>query len=752
MNDLKLRFDLYVRGLSNSGWDDILERGMESVKVIGEAVEKPGVGTVTRAAMAVARTLSSSDLYYAEVLDVRTWKPMFPTCIKNQLLEILEPMVTSRIRVNRSGGTNAYLITKPGIQIAWVKDGDEGGAATEILAHVDNHASSVEYARELLWKTIDPTRIVLSSASSGGNKGGGRRHHGRGEHGQLRVSTDDLVVPASSEFSTEYAPYLQKCIEQNVNRTILFYGPPGCHAKGQLIMMSDGTFKKVEDIIVGDTLMGPSGDLRNVEELRRGRDEMVRIIPNKGQSFVVNKDHILTLVRNNWKLNKKNKSVVHYELIDVTVKEWFTWSAGRKSAHKLVRDGVVTFQEPAQKLRIDPYILGVLIGDGSTMNGIRICSMDNEILSACEDFASKNNIGFNEVKSVKNGKARTFGLTVGRGQSNSVFTSLKEMGLNVGSGDKFVPHEYKTTSVDNRRHILAGLIDTDGHLDSSGCFDYCSKSIRLAEDVAFVARSLGLAAYVSSCRKRATNSKSKDFGTYYRVCISGDLSIVPTRLLRKKANVRKQIKNVRFVGFKVEDVGVDDFYGFTLDKDGRYLLNDFTITHNTGKSTISRTLCDILKLRSLRVRVEDLSDLGSEPIVEMIKIFDPDVVIFDDLDRAVSQVALLETLETLHKRVRFVFATVNHIENLQQALIRPGRFDELVEIVKLDAAAVHAMLGEYDDAFEVVKNWPVAFVNEYVIRRRLLGPEKALAALDDLQKRVVRLMGKDPDEEEEDDE
>jgi SpoVK/Ycf46/Vps4 family AAA+-type ATPase len=147
-------------------------------------------------------------------------------------------------------------------------------------------------------------------------------------------------------------------------------------------------------------------------------------------------------------------------------------------------------------------------------------------------------------------------------------------------------------------------------------------------------------------------------------------------------------------------------------------------------------------LRSLRVRVEDVGSLGSEPVVEMMRIFDPDVVIFDDLDRAMSQVALLETLENLHKRVRFVFATVNHIESLQQALIRPGRFDELIEITKLDPAAIHKVLGpECMDSYEAVKNWPVAFINEFVLRRKVLGKEKALEALDELAKRVDRLMG-----------
>lgn len=397
-NDLKMRWELYTRCLRNSGWDSLLQRGIETVGLIGEAVAKPGPITITKAAMSVARTLTTSDLYYGEVLDPCKWKPMFPSCIKTQLLEVLEPRVTSKVNVSSSGDAIAYLITSghgvpEGVRIGWAKDGEDG-VATEILAHVDFYDKSVEFARNLLWKTVDASRIVLSSLTpnADGNKNPRRS---RGDYDQLRVSTDDLVVAAPSKFATEYAAYLKKHADLGHNRTVLFYGPPG-----------------------------------------------------------------------------------------------------------------------------------------------------------------------------------------------------------------------------------------------------------------------------------------------------------------------------------------------------------------TGKSTISRTLCDVLGLRSLRVRVEDVSSLGSEPVVEMMHIFNPDVVIFDDLDRAVSQVALLETLENLHKRIRFVFATVNNIENLQQALIRPGRFDELIEITKLDEAAVRKVLGaDCMDSFEVVKDWPVAFINEYKLRRKVLGKEKALSALDELRSRVDRLMGNNEEEQ-----
>jgi hypothetical protein len=159
----------------------------------------------------------------------------------------------------------------------------------------------------------------------------------------------------------------------------------------------------------------------------------------------------------------------------------------------------------------------------------------------------------------------------------------------------------------------------------------------------------------------------------------------------------------------------------------------------TGKSTIARMLCELSGLRSLRIRVEDVGRLSNGQLVELLGFFEPDVVIFDDLDRAGSQDALLETLQNLHNKVKFVFATANNIQQLDDALLRPGRFDEIIPIRKLDPAAVMKALGEYTDAFDDVKDWPIAFVNEYVIRRGLLGKEQAKLALDELRERVTKL-------------
>lgn len=167
----------------------------------------------------------------------------------------------------------------------------------------------------------------------------------------------------------------------------------------------------------------------------------------------------------------------------------------------------------------------------------------------------------------------------------------------------------------------------------------------------------------------------------------------------------------------------------------------------TGKSTIARTIVDMLKLRSFRIRVEDVGDIETSTIFEAIEIFQPDAIILDDFDRSHTQASLLETLEFFKYRVKLVIATVNNRNLLDEAILRPGRFDELIEVKQMDEEIVKKILGEtMADAFEVVKDWPIAFVQEYTKRRMFMTPEEAEDSTRELAQRVKRLEKYDNDE------
>ena len=314
---------------------------------------------------------------------------------------------------------------------------------------------------------------------------------------------------------------------------------------------------------------------------------MYRIVPVKGEPFTVTKDHTLTLIRTRECSNPRYPCQRHAgELVDVTVTEWLCWSERKKHLHKLIRSGAIQAFPAHRNARteIDPYFLGVILGDGCIVHGVSVTTPDKEIRCVIFQQAELWNL---RLRTEPAGKATTYFLVSDKGRrSNRLVKALRRLRLYGGrAGDKFVPDAYKYTDLAKRLEILAGLLDTDGYYIDKG-YDYISKSRRLADDVAFLCRSAGLRASVKPCIKGY-----RDFtGAYYRVSISGDCSIIPCRVKRKIAGKRQQKKSVLRTGFHAEPVGCGEYYGFTVDGDNRYLLSDFTITHNCGKTIVFSAL------------------------------------------------------------------------------------------------------------------------------------------------------------------
>jgi superfamily I DNA/RNA helicase len=360
----------------------------------------------------------------------------------------------------------------------------------------------------------------------------------------------------------------------------------GCHRKGQLLLAFDGGRVAVEDVKVGDLLMGPDSKPRRVLRLIRGRGRMVEVVPVKGDPFVVNEDHVLTLVHSG------TDGVRDIVVRDVD-REPF------RKYLKLLRASV-TFARGG-KLPVDPYFLGVLLGDGSMPKGgsVGVSKPDQEIYEEVCRQAKKWGLSVRICNAGKTSVTYQFSSGSAKGKPrfgrNPLISVLRGLGL-IGS-EKFVPQAYLRASRGDRLDVLAGLLDTDGHLYCNGGFDFISKSKALSEGVVDLSRSLGLAAYLKECRK---GCQTGFVGTYYRVSVSGDCSIIPCRIPRKKAPPRRQVKDVLRTGFLLRRRGIEFFYGFTLDGDGRYLLADYTVTHNSGKTeSLTRRIARMVTERGI---------------------------------------------------------------------------------------------------------------------------------------------------------
>lgn len=375
---------------------------------------------------------------------------------------------------------------------------------------------------------------------------------------------------------------LSKAIEKAIaeGASLLGEGPTGCHIAGQGILLFDGRVKKVEDVIVGDLLVGPDGTPRTVLALARGRQETATIRPIKGDPWTVNLDHVLTLVRTG-SIGKRQTSLTPNRIVDVTVREWLGWSKTRRHLHKLFRAPARFAQRRSDLVSsgmLDPYFLGIVLGDGTLANddGVCVTKPDPEIRAACEEQAARWGLRVRTDVGMDHNIVGAVG-----NKHHPILEQLRALKLMpIESGNRFVPAIYKTATIEERRQILAGLLDTDGSA-VNGCYDFISKSRQLAADVVFLARSVGLAAYARPCAKSCPGT----IGVYHRVSISGAMQGLPLRIARKKIRDRTQKKDPLRVGFRVDVTGkVEPYFGFKLDGDGRYLLDDFTVTHNSGKS------------------------------------------------------------------------------------------------------------------------------------------------------------------------
>ncbi len=332
----------------------------------------------------------------------------------------------------------------------------------------------------------------------------------------------------------------------------------GCHAKGQGIMMHDGSIRKVEDVNLGDKIMGDDGTKRTVLHLERGTGQMYRIKYHSGEYYDVNEDHVLALIHSNSKGTRKTG-----DKIEISVAEYLK----RSDDFKRTTIGYKSqFEFGYKELPIDPYLLGVWLGDGTTNNGYITCP-DKEIHN---ELLSKNS--GRVIEKDKCGGIRIDGLT----------TLLKKNGI---LGHKHIPHEYKTSSREQRLELLAGLLDTDGYLSKNGAgYEIIQKQKELADGIVYLARSLGMNATIN---KKIGTIKSINFkGEYYRVQISRNIWNIPCRVERKKAYKPEKTQRERLsFGFTVEKLQVDDYYGFTVDENNLYVLEDFTVTRNCGKSS-----------------------------------------------------------------------------------------------------------------------------------------------------------------------
>ena len=351
-----------------------------------------------------------------------------------------------------------------------------------------------------------------------------------------------------------------------------------CLAKGTMVRMFDGSLKPVEELQVGEQLMGDDSLPRTILSTCRGREEMFEVEQANGDNYIVNKSHILSLKSSaDFTDISKNKRFSTEKIKDVDIEEYLNWPAQMKKYYRGYKVGV---EYKEQELQLDPYIMGLWLGDG-TSSKPEITTADKEV----SDYLIKHFTSRGLVYKVYAGI--TYSFTAGIKKSKDNFFRNALQGYEV-IDNKHIPKQFLINSRDNRLKLLAGIIDSDGY-KTRNSYEVTFKNEKLMDGLVDLCRSLGFRATKKvkiakyDCITKGKHYKGESL--VYRCYIAGDnLFEIPCKLPRKQMKKATLRTNTLTYAISLKSLGEGDYYGFEIDGNKRFLLKDYTVTHNTSLS------------------------------------------------------------------------------------------------------------------------------------------------------------------------
>ena len=317
---------------------------------------------------------------------------------------------------------------------------------------------------------------------------------------------------------------------------------------------------RIGDLREGDTVIAGDGSHTVVTGVfPQGIRPLIRVTFDYGTSILCDKDHLWKVKRPADRWAKRGWSVERTE-------DMMRYGNNPTPKQRFVVPHVGPVRMDAKPGAVDPYLLGVLLGDGCLRQVISFSSKDPEIAGA---FIAH---GYTIAK---------------RGAYDwSVINApvLKRELVRLGvwgklAHEKFVPSEYKHADPGTRLAILQGLMDTDGTCEKSGHTSFTSVSKELADDVVFLARSLGGKCYI---RSRVTSFNGKQGRVSFTVAVR--LPHAPVfRLARKLARyVRPASTTDNHVIVRYKEVPPGEAVCISVaHPDRTYVTRDFVVTHNT---------------------------------------------------------------------------------------------------------------------------------------------------------------------------
>ena len=359
----------------------------------------------------------------------------------------------------------------------------------------------------------------------------------------------------------------------NVTRNTLISHEMGlgkCQPLYSKILTPNG-WVQMGEINVGNYVIGSDGKPKRVLGIfPQGVKDIYEICFNDGTSTRCCDEHLWnvnTYIRN-WRKNpfqtKSLREIMNEGLIF------------KNGNHKHYIPIVKPIMFEKQELKIDPYVLGYLLGNGSLTSKYQIgyFSIDKEMI---DEITTRLPIKHNMVISGKS--LKDYYLTADD-KNNYINQALREYKLKENnSHTKFIPHDYKISSIEQRLEILQGILDTDSHSRKDGIIELTLASKQLIEDVQFIVQSLGGIGRLYEKWIKYEGTKR----LYWRLHIKLPPEFIPFKLKRKietfvaptKYLPNRAISEVKYIGKELAQCILVD------SDDHLYVTDNCILTHNT---------------------------------------------------------------------------------------------------------------------------------------------------------------------------
>jgi len=342
------------------------------------------------------------------------------------------------------------------------------------------------------------------------------------------------------------------------------------------VLTTDG-WKRMGDLQDGDYVFHPDGhptQIVKAHDVEYGQPAY-RVTTSDGRSVVAGGEH-------QWAVRDRRKRATDWEVL--TTDEIAERGLQRQPNRATKND--YAFRLPNQKrivskpvgLPIDPYLLGLWLGDGSSTSPI-IYAGDQDF-EETKRLIEKSGAGIGAVTRVENktgGVVWNICFRIEAPMRDGFEARCRRIGI---WGNKHVPNIYLTSGTEQRQELLAGLLDSDGSISKAGQVEFCSTRIDLAEAVLYLARSLG---YRATLKEHRATLRGQDCGPKYRVFFTPSEN--PFRLSRKSDRVRTKAEGdrSRISLASIEPIESRPMRCITVDsEDGRWLVGrDLIPTHNT---------------------------------------------------------------------------------------------------------------------------------------------------------------------------